>query len=165
MKEIFESLADLVKVHQQMNDIAIQKTEVIKVNDIKGLQTVIQQETKLLKALQLAEGKRQKAVSAFLTDHPDFVKEGGEGSMNDLFSAIPQDYQKPLQTLYVGLLKEVDKLSAQNELNQQMIRDSLQFVNLSLDLLQPDQETFSYQNPHEKGQDRQLNYSAFDSRA
>ncbi len=55
------------------------------------------------------------------------------------------------------------KLKEQNELNQQLLITSLQFVNLSLDLLRPQDRNYNYDKTNQEPPKKMK--SMFDSKA
>lgn len=163
-KAIIAVLADLIKLHKTFNELAEKKAEVVKKGDMPALDDLIKQETTLIKKLKNLEEDRLFVVKEYLQSK-GWMLEGV--TMEQLIESAPKEEQLILSRLQKGLLSEMKKLQEQNQLNQQLIEESLRFVNLSLDLVapQPDDDV-NYQRPTNapKGYDLNGNRSMFDSK-
>lgn len=156
-------LADMIKLHKIFNELATEKTEIIKKGDMPALDQLLKKETLLLKKLKKLEQDRLFVVNEYLT-FKGMAKE--DVTMDELIQSATRDEQDVLQRLQKGLLSEIQLLQQHNELNQQLIADSLRFVNLSLDLIAPDPEEMTYQRPtKKKAYDEGQGRSIFDSKA
>ncbi|PSL48570.1 FlgN protein [Salsuginibacillus halophilus] len=164
VKALFETLAELTRQHQTLASLAKEKTETIKQNDVEGLRLITKQENEALKTIRRLEGSRLQAVADIIqAEESDLVP--AETSISDLKPLLPEAYHEPLERLQVKLGDELRTLQRQNELNQRLIRDSLQFVHMSLDLIQPEPEEVNYSRPDDKTKPDGEGYSMFDSRA
>ncbi|OLO38089.1 hypothetical protein BTR23_11880 [Alkalihalophilus pseudofirmus] len=161
-KAVIAVLADLIKLHKTFNEIAIEKTEVVKKSDIPALDMLIKKEGALIHQLNQLEQKRILVVEAFL-NRKGLVTEGV--TMEQVIEMAPKEEQPILTKLQRALMSEIDRLKKNNELNQQLIEDSLRFVNLSLDLMAPEPEEINYQRPAQKNYDSDTKRSIFDSKA
>ncbi|MBU8905986.1 flagellar protein FlgN [Desertibacillus haloalkaliphilus] len=161
-KAIIDVIAKLVKAHQSLNELAKQKTEVLKKGDMPALDKISQQEMAHVQQLQKLEQDRLDFVDRY-------VKQKGlmtEGvTMDILLEHVPVNERVILKKLQDVLVAEVDTLKQQNELNQQLIEDSLRFVNLSLDLVMPEPDEVNYQRPTTSEPEPQYGRSLFDSKA
>lgn len=151
----------LVQTHCQFNELAQEKSEALTKGDISHLRTLLQKESALLKQLQQQEQERLRLVRMFMNGK-GLVTEGG--TISELLPHICEEEEKQLVSLQQVLLKEIEKLKIQNELNQKLIQDSLRFVNLSLDVLQPEVDTGNYGRTNQED-DEPHGRSLFDSRA
>ncbi|WP_017726237.1 flagellar protein FlgN [Halalkalibacterium ligniniphilum] len=162
-KSVIETLAAFVKLHRELNEIANQKVAAIKSNDMSALEELVRLETAKLHQLQLKEKQRGMEVAAF------FDKIGAKDADLTISGMLPYLEEKErelLEKLQRTLVQEVDALKKQNETNQQLIEESLRFVNMSLDLLLPDPEDVYYQRPQQKERHAyEEGYSIFDSKA
>ncbi|WP_100405460.1 flagellar protein FlgN [Bacillus solitudinis] len=162
-KQIIQSLAELIRVHQQLNEAAIKKMDFIKKGDMSALETLVREESKLVSKLRITELIREKQVLTFFNEQGKVTEDVTIGAMLPLLN---EDEQSTLAKLQKALVQEVTILKRQNERNQSLVEESLRFVNLSLDLLMPSAEDISYTRPHER-EDQATDYkhSTFDSRA
>lgn len=161
-ESIIEKLAKLNKLHISLHNLANQKTEAIKLNDIDALEKLMNDEQKHVKAINQVEKERQKEVELF------FSGRGVTHSSNllDVISLANEDEKKRLIENREQLLQITSDLKNQNNLNQQLIYQSLQYVNLSLDMLRPPNINYNYDKPVQaKAGHTPSNKSMFDSKA
>ncbi|MGY4688913.1 flagellar protein FlgN [Salibacterium sp. K-3] len=162
VKAIFETMARLVQQHKELNTISGRKTELIKANQTQELAELLKEESRQIRAIEQTENERQKAVASYLE-----AKEAGEteGTVSDLLYYLPEDHHDPLLQLQEGLLQEMASLRSREALNRQMVEDSRQFVQMTLDMIQPDPEAVHYSHPEDNSRERRNGFSIFDSRA
>ncbi|WP_110928434.1 flagellar protein FlgN [Bacillus massiliglaciei] len=159
-QHIADILKKMIMLHSSLNALAEKKTGMIKEGKTDALTALLMNEQKHIKAISQTETERESAVKAFLRDkgihRTAFV-------LDDVIDAAEQEEAALLTGLKTELLGEMMKLKEQNDLNQQLIYQSLQFVNLNLDLLQPQRQTDTYDHKMQssKGNGR----SMFDSKA
>lgn len=151
---IIEALEQLIKLHQGFNKLASKKKNIIIEGDTDALTALLIDEQKYVKAISQIEIKRQEAVQTFLK-HPK------NATLNQVMEEASPEEAEILQRLKIELLEEVTQLKEQNELNQQLLVQSLQFVNLSLDVLRPQDRNYNYGNE----QAPKPSISMFDSKA
>ncbi len=160
---VIHILAEAVEVHQELNQVAETKTELIKQNKVAALDSLIRKESKLVHKLQIVEKQREQQVHAF------FQWIGGErehATISEMVGYVSTKERELLSELQYALLDEIYKLRKSNELNQSLIAESLQFVNLSLDLLNPGVEELQYRRPEEREESNsRRNPAIFDSKA
>lgn len=160
-QNIIQSLAMLLKIQQQLNDLTIEKTEFLKQNEIKKLEELLKAEEKQIKLLGKADENRQKAVEDFLSEKGIVIE---DVTLSSLFPFMEENERVMIRKLHAKLSEEIFKMKEQNELNQQLTKQSLQFVNASLEMLSPESVEVTYQHPENKktgGSHR----SFFDSKA
>lgn len=162
LSSICVALKGLIQAHQSLNEIAAEKTEVLKNGDMQALNEIVQKEAVLIKELRKIEVNRFKLMAQFCQQKGLATE---DVTLESLLSFATNEEQTVLRDLQRSLKEEVHRLKSQNELNQILIQDSLRFVNLSLDLLLPDQESIHYQHPTQKSQKSSQNYTLFDSKA
>ena len=166
LQTIISTLQRLEKMHRSLLEIALSKTEYIKNNDLDQLNNILKAEQSHVAAIETLEAQRQLQVQQYVSekglqplDHPtisnliDIAKD--EVLINDL------------KVLRERLLEVLDQLKVQNDLNQKLVFQSLQFVNVSLNMLRPQapQEQINYSDKEVLRQDRVAKKSYFDSQA
>lgn len=159
---LIQTLGKMLLLHKSLNQLAKQKTDILKTGDTDALNNLLKEEKKHIQAIQKIEADRQKASEEFLATFEQSNK--SNTTLTECISfANPMEKQK-LNQLKSELQTQIIALKDQNELNQQLIKQSLQFVNLSLDLLMPEIDTYNYERP---GQAYQFNEgrSIFNSKA
>ncbi|MFD1706921.1 flagellar protein FlgN [Siminovitchia sediminis] len=156
---LIANLTKQYQLHENLLKNALRKTDVLKKGDVDSLQEVMREEQKLTTAITMMESERQTAAQSFLRQTED-----SPITIEDCIQAASPEAAETLRVLQEKLLDIIEKLQEQNELNKQLIYQSLQFVNMNLDLLQPEKETAAYGRPVEKKQMKQ-GKSFFDSKA
>ncbi|PWA12628.1 hypothetical protein DCC39_05245 [Pueribacillus theae] len=160
-QNIIQSLAMLLKIQQQLNDLTIEKTEFLKQNEIKKLEELLKAEEKQIKLLGKADENRQKAVEDFLNRKGIVIE---DVTLSSLYPFMEENDREIIRKLHAKLSEEIIKMKEQNELNQQLTKQSLQFVNASLEMLSPEPEEVTYKHPENKKTDGS-HRSFFDSKA
>lgn len=158
-------LSDLHNQHVKLLDVALKKTEALKQNDMKTLDQLLHQETKCIQMIDSIENERIREVEMLLNQKQIVTDENP--SLAQLLRFYESDAQEKLYEIQEQMRYTIQKLQEQNELNDELIRQSLQFVNASLSLMEPTQPTTNYGRP---GQQQQANgyqkrSSIFDSKA
>ncbi|ELK47059.1 flagellar protein FlgN [Halobacillus sp. ACCC02827] len=159
---IVEEMGRLQQLHESLLALSTQKTSALKSNDTKAIQQLLTKERKHIQAIEKIEKERRTAVDSWL-------HKTGMNMDNPTVSAIcecleGQDKQM-LEGAYESLLHVLADLKSQEELNAELTKQSLQFVSLSLDLLQPSIQSMNYaqnENPGDSGAPKR---SLFDSKA
>lgn len=158
---IITSLEKLITLYQGINSLAKRKTEIIKKNDTDALSKLLIDEQKQLKAIEQTDKEREHAVKTFLHSKNAPIT---TTTLTDLSAWADESESRQLETLKNKLLFEVSSLKQENQLNQQLIYQSLQFINVSLDMFRPAQQDFNYEKPVHQPSNRGSR-SMFDSQA
>ncbi|GER68388.1 MULTISPECIES: flagellar protein FlgN [Heyndrickxia] len=139
-EKLIACLEKLEKLHNSLFKLACEKTEVIKNQDMERLQKMVNEEQTHIRAISALEKEREKCARAFTgSDHPVTVTE--------CIAAASGEERTQLEALRKRLINAVDKLKRQNDLNQMLIYQALQFVNLTLDLIYPKTQPATYAPP------------------
>ncbi|MCM3716129.1 flagellar protein FlgN [Alkalihalobacillus oceani] len=163
VKAITELLEALITIHHELNKAAGQKVELIKKGDMPALEELVRAEAKLVRKAQATESMREKVVRTFLLSKGKVTE---NATLAEVKEWATTEEREQLDALQQQLVTELHLLKRQNELNQQLIEESLRFVNLSLDLMVPHQEDISYKRPNERDdQPYDTGHSLFDSKA
>jgi len=130
---------------------------------MEGLDQLLKDEQSHLAAIIQMDGLRQRDVAQYLTD------QGRSASLNptvtDLLDVVPEAGNKSLEEARDRLLHAIHDLKWQNDLNQRLTYQSLQFVNLSLDIARPRPESANYTKTEINGQKITKEQPSFDTNA
>ena len=159
---IIQTQETLIDLHKELNQLAREKTDVIKAEEIKQLGRLLVQEKRLVAEIEKQEQLRKVYVQAFLLDNELFNE---TASLSVCIQHASESEQPVLTQLRSDLWNELTRLKEQNELNQQLIYQSLQFVNLNLSLLLPEDASYTYERPQDAEGTRKQSQSLFDSKA
>ncbi len=161
---ILTSLDNLEKLHRSLLRIAYDKTAVIKSGDMEGLDQLLKEEQSHLAAILQTEGQRQRDVAQFLTDQGRSVP--ANPTVADLLTIVTSESDKQsLTEARDRLLHAIHDLKWQNDLNQKLTYQSLQIVNLSLDMVRPHTESLNYSKTEINGVKVSEKKTTFDSHA
>lgn len=165
IEPILTTLNHLEKLHTSLLRLAGDKTTLLKSGDINGIDQLLKEEQAHLAAIVQMDQQRVNAVKQYLTEQGSPVP--AEPTMTQLIELVNEPDKQPLAEASDRLLHAIHALKQQNELNQQMTYQSLQFVNLSLDMVRPRPETANYSKNEVQGQSpgAKPKLSSFDSQA
>ncbi|GGH76700.1 flagellar biosynthesis/type III secretory pathway chaperone [Pullulanibacillus pueri] len=159
INKMIDVLQEMVKIHQAFNRLALVKTEALKTGDIKTLGQTIHQEEPLTQRLSQLETERQKLITENYGDGQEAVQ------LSEVIATVPDELKPVLQGLQEELAREVLSLKQRNELNQQLIKQSLDWVQLNINLLDPGARSTTYSRPNATAPQPNRVRSSFDSKA
>lgn len=143
IEKILQSLKKLDKLHKSLLEIAYKKTEVIKTGDMDSLNQLLKDEQAHVAGISQLEQQRQTEVTDYLrakgiapTDNPTVALVLENTNTEEEIELLGAARNKLLLTL--------ESLKHQNDLNQKLTLQSLQFVNLTLDTLRPKPDQINY---------------------
>lgn len=148
---IVVTLEKLEKMHKSLLELALAKTEYIKQGDMEQLDQLIKNEQAHVAAINTLEQQRQLMVTDYLrakgialTDTP---------SVADVITAAENsESTEKLVSVRERLIALLNQLKMQNDLNQKLVMNSLQFINITLDAMRPQQnEQINYSGAQIRG--------------
>jgi len=157
---IIASLRALVELYKQLLQTSEKKTEAIKDYQLEPLQKLLVTERKLIQQTEKAEKKRHQAVESWF-DANDFLTT--DRTITMMLSKLKDEpFKQQLEQLSTRLLELITEFKKQEHLNQELLVQSLQFVHLSLNMMNPSMSHINYG----KSKDSSLpKRSVFDSKA
>lgn len=133
MERLYGLLDNLIQLHKALYTLAMQKKEVLIKGEIDELVAITRKEQQLIKGITAAETERQQVVKE-LSAEKGFPLQ--EGRLAELIKLTTSAEEKQRLTSYrEELTRVVTQLQHANDLNQQLLKQSLSFVNMTLDLL------------------------------
>jgi flagellar biosynthesis/type III secretory pathway chaperone len=140
-------------------ELANEKTEVLKKGDMEALIGIMKQEQKYIAAINQIERERIHVVEAM-------VSESNERTLTTCIELAEESERSVLERLKDELSAVVSELKNINLLNQQLTQQSLQFVNMMLDMVMPQPQEVNYGRPNAATTPQYENSrSIFDSKA
>ncbi len=159
---ILQSLTKLDMLHKSLLEVAYKKTEAIKIGDMDSLNQLLKDEQAHVAGISQLEQQRQIEVTDYLrakgiapTDNPTVALV--------LENTNTDEEKAQLTKARNTLLLTLETLKNQNDLNQKLTFQSLQFVNMTLDMLRPKPDQMNYSKNEVKGPSKDKIY--FDSQA
>ncbi len=161
IEKMTDVIEELMEQHLELTTLALQKTEAIKNSDMESLSTLLMKERKQIAAIVQLEEKRQRLVEKIFEKlHVDHQ----EKTISQLLEHLDDTTEKEqLEKAVTRLVEVIVSLRQAEQLNDQLIQQSLEFVQLSLDMLQPSVKNIQYNN--QRTDEPRPNQSVFDSRA
>ncbi|HWL24559.1 MAG TPA: flagellar protein FlgN [Ureibacillus sp.] len=164
VQPIIETLEKLEKVHRSLLELALRKTEVVKKGDMAELDQILKNEQSHVAAIETIEKQRQVLVTDYLKskgiDFSDIP------TVADVIEAANSETEREqLEQVRERLVQVVGELKSQNDLNQKLVYQSLQFVNMTLEMVRPRETQINYSGNEVKGQNKTPKRSIFDSQA
>lgn len=161
MQLLYETMQKLVALHEELVQISNHKTEEIKQGDMDKLSQLLMQERKQVQAINQAESARQKIVEDLFTQQG---ADDQERTMSNLlvYMECVEDKER-FERIMSSLIDIIIKLREVEKLNQDLMAQSMQFVQLSLDMLQPSIQRMNYDG--KQGVQESPKQSVFDSKA
>ncbi|UOR11670.1 flagellar protein FlgN [Halobacillus amylolyticus] len=156
---IIDQMERLRQLHDSLLALSSKKTEALKSNDTEALQGILAQERKHVQAINGLEKKRMAVVaewavaSGFMNEAP---------TVSEILAAVEGVERERLQEAYDSFIIVLADLKQQEVLNAELTKQSLQFINVSLDLLQPSLNQMNYGKPAGTVEQKR---SVFDSKA
>ena len=102
-----------------------------------ALNQILKDEQTHIAAISKFENERKKYTAALL---PNMEKP----TISDCLNIIDEENKHILERLRTEIFETVLQIKEKNDLNQQLIYQSLQFVNLTLSLVAPQPENYNY---------------------
>lgn len=146
-EQLIFHLKQLIFIYRALFTLADHKKQAIIKDDIDEVNKLTMQETKALKPVPELEAGVRQLITQLQRDlgfRPKLKM-----TVSELITMLVDPEQKQeLTVLQNDIIAVSEKLKRANELNQQLIQQSLQYVNFSLDLLVgPEDEEFTYKRP------------------
>jgi hypothetical protein len=154
-------LEKMVKLQKSLYQIALKKTDILKADDIEALGQLMKDELKHIKAIEMVNGEReriQRQLANELSLPPTNI------TISELLKSSILKDKESLKRLQTELVEQTQSLKEINEFNQQLLQQSLNFVNLNLDLVLGQQELDNYTD-NSSNEEESTSRSLFDSKA
>ncbi|MDQ0269094.1 flagellar protein FlgN [Cytobacillus purgationiresistens] len=152
---LITSMNNLLMLHKSLNELAIKKTDIIKTGDMEALDQMMKDEQKHVAAIGKWEEKRNSIVQAIVPDQPS-------PTLSDCLPAVSNEQQ--LRAMKDELIEIVEELKERNQMNQQLVYQSLQFVNMSLSLAKPQQASQNMNYVHPQAAKQKQSSGMFNSK-
>lgn len=158
---VIQSMQKLVKLHKQMYDISVLKTEVVKEGNMDAMHSILAKERLLTQHIEKEENIRVEHVEKWFMDQQLPIEI--ERTNTNMLDRLQGNEESQLEKVTTDLTYVIKDIKEQENLNHGLIQQSLQFVHMSLHMLQPSIEQMNYGK--KKEQQPNVKRSVFDSKA
>jgi flagellar biosynthesis/type III secretory pathway chaperone len=161
---LISTMEALHNEHIELLSTSREKQTAIVKDDVDGINRLTQRENRLIKAIGQLEQQRKLNLRSWL----QLLKLPFDPNRISMLEAekyaVSVADKQALKQMREKLVKLTSALTKQNEHNQRLLRQALQYINFSLDIITggPENET-TYHPPEHSGASRQ--YSMFDKKA
>lgn len=147
--ELIQSIDRLIQSHEQLLACTEEKTDVLVEGKTGELERVLLQEQKLIKRIEKEELLRMTATERY-------VKELGLAETDNhitklLESTTDSVKQSELEQKTVKLVEVITELKRREAMNKELLVQSLQFVQLSLNTMRPTLNNLNYGTKQKTG--------------
>lgn len=152
VQQLRECLKKHIHVQQAVLQLAQQKKQILIYGPMQDLEPLVNQEVQLIRQMKTLEEKR---ISLLDNQHQ---------SMLEWIQALHPEHQEELLQLRYQLRSVIMEVKQANELNQQLIDQSMKYVQYSIDVLTEDEVELTY-SPVQKNFMQGRQRSLFDGKA
>lgn len=144
--DIADNLEKHLALLNALIELAERKKEALIAGDVDTITQIVQKENKSIRVAAQLEQERLDSIRAiFLAQE---LKPPRHVTISDLIRiAVNIEGKKRLTEAHAGMLQAVRKLKSLNDLNRQLIDQSLAFIEYSLDLYMGPEDDTVYHNP------------------
>ncbi|AOZ93234.1 flagellar protein FlgN [Paenibacillus crassostreae] len=164
IERIINVLKELDLEHQKLIESGEHKKKAIIANEIDRIISLVNQESKIVKQIEVLEEERSTSINLFLKEKG--IKSNLKLNLKELSRLVfePEDKSR-LHKVHLHLNETLNKLKELNDINQQLIQQAISYIDFSIETLKvyPEQEAF-YQHPSDKNHGLS-SPGVFDSRA
>ncbi|TXK80953.1 flagellar protein FlgN [Paenibacillus sp. N3.4] len=149
IQPLLETMNILQEAHEALLELAKDKTPVLVSNNIDQLNIIVNRENKWVRAIADANQERIQIIGSYLISRG--YNPNPKITVSDLIKVIFKAEEKQaLIEAQHKLLDTIETLKKTNTINQQLIEQSLAFIDYSLDLVigAPDDDMV-YRNPNQ----------------
>lgn len=158
MESLLELMSKLIAIHMSLLELSVKKTEIVKKGDTAALTQILKNEQAHVTAIGNLEKERKNISNKILP-------QVNSPTISVIAETLEAAKKEKLLKAAEELVVLIHRIKQTNELNQQMIHQSMQFLKFSQSLLIPQPANFTYGPPTEKKTQPGKSYGMFNSRA
>lgn len=150
IQTLLDTMERLQAAHEALLELAQDKTQIIVSNDVDQLNLIVNKESKWIRIISEANHQRIQLINSYLISrgyNPNPLI-----TIGDLIKVIFNAQEKQaLSQAQQNLLATVKQLKSVNGFNQELIEQSLSFINYTVDLvLGAPEDDVVYHNPSQQ---------------
>lgn len=171
MASLIEELIDVLEqecvIYEDLYKVSDTKTQAIVKGDIENLQKITENEQNVIEKVLVLEKRRENIVNNIAVVLNQRTKAMTIADIVRVMENQPE-FQKPLSKLHHRLRTIVMKLQQVNGQNRELLENSLEMTEFSINILQTAgqaPETANYDKKSYSGESLGVTYSQFDSKS
>lgn len=155
--KLIGTLEKLLQLHQNLHKVALQKTEILKSENVNELNELLKKEQMYIKAIKQVEEER-------IVHTVQFLETEEELTLTACIEKAVGEEKGKLQVIAKEFSGTMVKLKDANQLNKELTKQALQLTAITLDMIIPQEKDFNYNKPAENTKEMKRR-SFFDSQA
>ena len=161
---VIEHMRTLNDLHGRLLDIANRKKDALIVNAIDEINSLVNQEVKLVRQIASTDAQRLEAIGSFLQEQGIIAD---SVTVTDIVKLVFNvDERREITEQRERLLGTIGQLKELNDVNQQLIEQSLAYLDYSLDVVSGGSESeVVYQRPQGSSAYQASRRGLFDKKA
>lgn len=147
IQPLLDTMDKLQEAHEELLELAQVKKQILISNDVDRLNIIVNKESKFVRGIAESNQERLQHISSYLISRG--YNPNPKITIGDLIKVIFKAEEKQaLSQAQQKLLETIQHLKQYNTLNQQLIEQSLAFIDYSVDLvLGAPEDDVIYRNP------------------
>lgn len=133
--ELTDVLCKETEIYNEILKISHDKTGIIVEGRVSDLENLTRKEQALIFRIADLEDKREKIVSKISGQSGQSAKETPSMSISTISSMLPQGKAQKLNDVFISLSKTLKEIKEANNLNSKLIKNSLDYIDFSINLL------------------------------
>lgn len=146
---LLENLRNQHDIYRELLSLALAKQPVLVKGDVPNLERITKREELLLVQVGRLEEQRQSLHHA-LADH--FALSVQELTFTELLKRLGENEKGVFGSLFNEITKILKKLAEVNDSNTELVKNSLDYINFSVNLLTNNSTSPNYKEEQEKNQ-------------
>lgn len=163
IEELRDILAEELQIYEEMLELTVKKTKIIARGKINDLDNITQLENSLILRIGKIEDTREKVVKN-IQNHFEIQEELSVTDILNYLDGKEDELRSEIGKMIERLSQVLDELKEKNNLNSLLIKDTLEYIELNLNLLTDATEQGTYNNKIQKDHTSQK-ISLFDTKA
>jgi len=145
VQSLINTLEKIHLLNESLLELSNKKTDIVKKGNFEALVELTANEQKHIQAIEQLEQQRENLVQAIVQ-----TKDGHAATLSECIETVKGNEQLKLMDLKDKLSNVLLKIRERNQLNEQLIQQSMQFVQVSINLLRPQPDQVTYGPPKGK---------------
>ncbi|WP_427338121.1 flagellar protein FlgN [Caloranaerobacter sp. DY30410] len=131
VNDLKEILIEELNLYKHMLELSINKTEIITSGQVRELDKITQKEQALILKAGRLEDIRENIISKIQNE----LKLNEIKNISRLVDYLSEEQKKEIEDIKQQLIDVLNRLKERNSLNSTLIKDSLEYINLNVNLL------------------------------
>lgn len=146
-QELIQSLEAIQAIYKQMAELAEKKQQELVKGNLEQIDALTKDEEKLIYLAGRLEDERSESAGRLIA-HFQLQK---DATLKDIMDIAPEGLRSKLQTIQESMGELIARMDKLNQENIALIRQSLRFINFTVDLLSKPEDPATYSAGSEKG--------------